>query len=722
MNMFRILLSGLVLFCSLGVLAQNPWTRLSGDPSENGLNHIQRIPESDKLIAVGEGSTILISDDIGESWQHIFNPAGFNNYYVCKGTYFIDENIGFLYGNGETILKTTDGGYHWEIKYEGDPEYDDDCIKDMVFVDENKGFAIANGIQLLKTTDGGESWSLFDIGASNDFSQFEFINNDIGFVYTATTTIYKTVDSGETWTLMDQGSLPYQAISKMSFVNENVGFIALNDQAIKLFRTEDQGLTWTEVYSDWKVINYKTGDFIFSDDMNGYFILSTFYGYTLSIIRTEDGGLTWTEEILDDFSWYHGKKFCKYNDTMSIGVGFYGSIIKSNDSGNTWTKKYDKFINGGIFDIQFLDLQNAYALSNIYGGGTASNMLLKTSDGGMNWDMCIYPLFYTAMSFLDPNIGFLANWETDLVIYKTIDGGQNWQEHYSELEIEPEYLKFINESKGIIAADYNELYLTNDGGENWEMISMSFGHIRDLEYISEYDIYTLSDDGLYYSSDGGENWEFIELEISGRDLFFLNENIAYIAGYNSIMKSADGGVTWHDTDINLYHNTMFKSIYFPSEDIGYAVGEGEYENVYKSTDGGETWIPIESEATSPLNYVYFSNNEEGVITGDLGLIMKTSSGGIVGMEEQVEQDKNEFFELYPNPSSGFVQIHLKQQELENNPDLEIIDTSGRIIKSIKLKDNVGQITVSLTNYPKGIYLIKLKSNEEILATEKLVLR
>ncbi len=73
MKLFRILFLSLVLFFSLGLMAQNPWTRLSGDPSESGLNHIQRIPGSDKVIAVGDNSTILISDDIGESWQHIFS-------------------------------------------------------------------------------------------------------------------------------------------------------------------------------------------------------------------------------------------------------------------------------------------------------------------------------------------------------------------------------------------------------------------------------------------------------------------------------------------------------------------------------------------------------------------------------------------------------------------------------------------------------------------------
>ena len=724
MKSIKLFLASLFLLFSLSLNAQNPWARLSGNPSESALNHIQRIPDSDKLIAVGEGSTILISDDIGESWQHIFNPAGLNNFYICKGTYFIDENIGFLYGNGETILKTIDGGYYWEMKYEGEPEYDEDCIKDMVFVDENKGFAIANGTQLLKTIDAGESWELFDIGALYGFKYFEFINNEVGFVYGSTATIFKTIDSGESWIQLDLAEgLPHASISKLSYINDSVGFIAISNDPIKIYRTEDQGLSWTKVFSDWKVLSFDVGDFIFSDDLHGYFTLPTHLGYTLSIVLTDDGGLTWNEEQLDDFGYVHGKAFCKYDSEISFGVGFYGTVIQSTDAGHSWIKKYTRFKSGGIYDIQFLNSEEAYALSNNFIGGVTTSFLMKTINGGVSWEVCNDSYISTgALSFLNPEVGFYSNYEDYLALYKTINGGETWEEYINELDIYPRIMQFINESKGLIVSDNYNLYLTNDGGQNWEIIDIPFGQIRDLEYISENDIYVLNDDGFYYSNDGGEEWDFINVEIPGRDLYFHNDEIAYIAGYNLIMKSTDGGVTWHDIDINLYHNIMFKSIYFPSSEIGYAVGEGEYENVYKSTDGGESWNPIESHATSPLNYVYFSNNEEGIITGDLGLIMKTSSGGIVGIEEQVEQDKNEFFELYPNPSSGFVQIHLKQQELENNPELVIIDASGRMIKSYQLKDTVGQITVSLANYPKGIYLVQLKSNEEILATEKLIIQ
>lgn len=724
MKSSNLLLSCLFLLFTLNLIAQNPWTRLSGDPSENGLNHIQRIPNSENLIAVGEGSTILISEDIGESWQHIFNPANLNNNYICNGTYFIDENIGFLYGNGETILKTLDGGYHWEIKYEGDPDYDYDCINDIVFANESNGFAIANGTQLLKTIDGGESWELLDIGASYGFKHFEFINNEIGFVYGSTATTYKTIDSGESWTLLEQpDELPLASISKLSFVNDSLGFISICNNPIKIYRTEDQGLSWTEVFSDWKVINSNVGEFIFSDDLHGYFTLPTYLGYTLSIVRTNDGGLNWNEEVLDNFGYIHGKAFCKYNAEINLGVGFYGSIIKSNDAGNTWIKKYRKFFSGGIYDIQFLNSEDAYALSNYLISGVTTSYLVKTIDGGVSWEICNNQYISAgAISFLNYEIGFFATYDYSLALYKTEDGGESWEEFLNELDIYPSLMQFIDENNGVLIADDHVLFMSNDGGENWEVSPMSFGIIRDVEYMNLDDIYVLGKNGLYYSIDGGENWDYTELEISGLDLYFFNDEMAFIAGQNSIIKSIDGGNTWSETNIDPEHWIAFKSIYFPSSEIGYAVGEGEYENVYKSTDGGESWNPIESHATSPLNYVYFSNEEEGIITGDLGLIMKTSSGGIVGIEEQAEQVKERFFELYPNPTTDFVQINLRHPLEMNNAKLVLLNSSGKPIRSYELEDSIDAIGISLNNYPKGVYLIQLSDDNGIIAAEKLILQ
>jgi photosystem II stability/assembly factor-like uncharacterized protein len=102
---------------SINIQAQSPWTRISPTPQEHWINEIIRIPGTDRLMAACEGSTIMMSDDDGETWDLIMNPAGMNNDFVCKGIHFINESIGFLNGGRETILKTVDGGQTWNLKY-----------------------------------------------------------------------------------------------------------------------------------------------------------------------------------------------------------------------------------------------------------------------------------------------------------------------------------------------------------------------------------------------------------------------------------------------------------------------------------------------------------------------------------------------------------------------------------------------------------------------------
>ncbi|MBE0662086.1 MAG: hypothetical protein IH597_06425 [Bacteroidales bacterium] len=58
--------------------AQLPWTRISPAPQEHWINEIIRIPGTDRLMAACEGSTIMMSDDDGETWDLMMNPAGMN--------------------------------------------------------------------------------------------------------------------------------------------------------------------------------------------------------------------------------------------------------------------------------------------------------------------------------------------------------------------------------------------------------------------------------------------------------------------------------------------------------------------------------------------------------------------------------------------------------------------------------------------------------------------
>lgn len=64
------------------------------------------------------------------------------------------------------------------------------------------------------------------------------------------------------------------------------------------------------------------------------------------------------------------------------------------------------------------------------------------------------------------------------------------------------------------------------------------------------------------------------------------------------------------------------------------------------------------------------------------------------------------FKLYPNPTNGLINIEFNQL---TNPKLEVCDIHGRILLNQKLNNTASQIDV--TNYPLGVYLFKITSDE-----------
>jgi hypothetical protein len=56
----NLLLSCLMLLSFVSLSAQSAWERVTGVPQENSLHAIAKIPGTQRLLAVGEGSTVMV--------------------------------------------------------------------------------------------------------------------------------------------------------------------------------------------------------------------------------------------------------------------------------------------------------------------------------------------------------------------------------------------------------------------------------------------------------------------------------------------------------------------------------------------------------------------------------------------------------------------------------------------------------------------------------------
>lgn len=294
-------------------------------------------------------------------------------------------------------------------------------------------------------------------------------------------------------------------------------------------------------------------------------------------------------------------------NSVSIGDGLY----KSNDGGNNWKR---------------IGLENSERIANIIVNPENSNEIYvavlgalwsdsnergvyKSNDGGETWENILFLNNSTgcadlAMDPSNPKILYASMWEfrrtawsfnsggDNSALYKSIDGGENWNKIHNGF---PQG-KLGRLAIGVSKSNPNTLYTVIESEKN-------------------------EDKGLYKSTDGGENWvqKNNDFGITVRPFYFSrivvdpkDENIVVKAGlYGSISK--DGGETFENLG-NMHadiHDMVFD---INNSDIMYVGTDG---GVYRSWNKGVTMEIVENLPLSQFYHISVDNEEPYNIYGGL---------------------------------------------------------------------------------------------------------
>ncbi len=448
----------LVICLPFSSIAQAAWTRVSPLPQENTIFDITKIPGTNRLMAVGTGSTIMTSDDAGETWDIMLHPAGMWNGYDCKGIHFISETTGFINGSMKTILKTTDAGLTWTLKYKASESSGWGRINDICFLNETTGFAVGDDGLILITSDAGEIWLPMQSGVEVDLNQIVFVNNQIGFIFSSGIDCLKTTDGGLSWSW--ESLIPEMSqfnIYDCHFVNEATGFVYLNqfwpgDDGF-IYKTDDSGFTWNLVSENSSVYDCK---FVFYDEHIGMASCPTF-NYENKILQTSDGGNNWVEVLPTYFPWDSDYAIIYIDQTTVIAMGRFGMMFKTTDGGVTWVPKKTAIFSGAVLNVQFFDKYKGYAFTDVSSGGVEGSGLKKTIDGGAIWNT-VYENYWGGVvdfDFLTPEIGFLAACDFDTLRFlKTENAGITWNVINTGYGFDPMDIQFFDDNHGIIIGEY----------------------------------------------------------------------------------------------------------------------------------------------------------------------------------------------------------------------------------------------------------------------------
>ncbi len=265
------------------------------------------------------------------------------------------------------------------------------------------------------------------------------------------------------------------------------------------------GLDGWEISKSTYDFDINPRDIYFIDENIGFVV-----GYNGAIYKTTNAGTTWLKLNSGTTLHLHSVYFIDEN------VGFVSSIaaggcldadcdkgsvlLKTIDGGDTWTKTFfPEYIR--ILSLKFFDPLNGIAIIHKTDiPNSRDEYVATTSDGGSNWnllDLGIKP-YSSAIYFVD-NIAFVAGENNQ--IFKSKDYGRTWQTITTPIESynDVRNIYFYNENIGYVDG-ISHIYKTIDGGINWEETNFPFNYFGTFHFSSEYEGFTIQTIAVY---DGG---------------------------------------------------------------------------------------------------------------------------------------------------------------------------------------------------------------------------
>lgn len=289
---------------------------------------------NNKLIVLGTGSHILISDDFGQTWNlhRWFTP---NSIYAIQ---FIG-NKGYAVNRYSDFYKCDNpDGENWYYKSSA-PMWESVA---MQFLDENTGFILKENRHIVKTTDGGETWRTVlepvAFNARNKVGGIHFPTTSIGYAWMSINDygeyhIFKTTDGGENWFEVSMLNGPGYISGNIAFFDENTGVIAGPQRW--MIRTTNGGISWDTVTN---FVDFP--DQYSRKDFKDIFIVNENKGWVVGlgfICYTTDKGQNWfyvNHGLSGIDSSFYTVSF--FNDTLGYIATYNASILKTTNSGLNW--------------------------------------------------------------------------------------------------------------------------------------------------------------------------------------------------------------------------------------------------------------------------------------------------------------------------------------------------------------------------------------------------
>ncbi len=344
------------------------------------------------------------------------------------------------------------------------------------------------------------------------------------------------------------------------------------------------------------------------DDTNIIWVTDAFAGAFLST----DGGVSWSSrnEGIDARVGASGDAIPVFSltidpsnpDIIWAGTQNMMGIYRSIDGGQTWLKKVNGIQEGNSrmefrnFSIDPKDSNIVYCAGNYMANESTQEergFIYKTTDGGENWQLLVEPDALVRWVIIDPTDSNIIYASTGIFdryavkptgVLKSLDGGQTWEQ--------------INNG-------FNNLVVAALAMHPNDPLTLLAGTGKAPGFADEpHEV----NGGIFITHDGGESWQQIDpfseddqVRVSAVAFAPSNPDIIYADSGTNFLRSFDGGITWDNFNVtpSIQANFMewrgapIKLIVDPKDPLklfmnAYSGG------VFVSYDGGQNWMDSSS--------------------------------------------------------------------------------------------------------------------------------
>lgn len=295
-------------------------------------------------------------------------------------------------------------------------------------------------------------WQILNSGTTEHLYSIEFVNENTSYISGDNGTLLKTTNGGSNWQI--NIGLPGTDIA---FVNDSTGFSANGP----VYKTTNSGINWINLGSGFK------HEVEFLDAMTGYACGDMDYNNFLVMSKTINGGATWADIYVvlspPDLKWWNSLTMY---DTQIGYIAYHREdpprtqyIIKTIDGFNNWTTS---FSSQGMYDAFAITMP---VLDTLYFIGDDINTGTWFIYKGINdvWSSVYSTSVHLTDLFFTNAVTGYATGVSGLIL-KTTNGGLNWNVQNSGTGSTLWKVLFINAMTGYIAGDGGLILKTTNGG------------------------------------------------------------------------------------------------------------------------------------------------------------------------------------------------------------------------------------------------------------------